>query len=156
MSDIDPATIQSVLEAVQARPRTIAEARQKYTVLLAVICMIPGITPGTERVLATIISDLDAISTPQPADSELLSYDEAAHISGYSKKQLARLAAGGVVKSVGSNRNRRFERASLPSKPGHRPPPPPATQPQLAAERDDGYDATADARELRARLDLAS
>ena len=156
MQNVDPSTCEWFITAIRSTPKTIEDARQKYALLRAVAEMIPLVPPGAALVYQSILVDLEAISAAQPAGNEMLSYDEAALYSGYSKKQLARLAEQGVVTTVGKNRNRRFLRSSLPTKPGHHPPAPPDSQPQLARDQDDRYDASADARELRARLDLAS
>jgi len=59
---------------------------------------------------------------------------EAARLGGYSADHLGRLIHEGTLVNVGRKYAPRIRRADVPVKPGHRLPPPPATD-QFSARR---------------------
>lgn len=132
------------------------------------------------ELLDELIHDLDSLEEAEA--TEWLSYAEAARVSGYSAKQLTRLADTARVDFRGENRNRRFRRGSLPIK--RRPGPsdgastprsaaplgqsaskaparapnagshPPESRPsRVAARRGRPYDAHADAQRFARKAD---
>ena len=70
------------------------------------------------------------------AEHELLTPDEAAEASGYSKRRLRELVDEGKLENVGEKHRPRYRRGDLPTKPG---------APTGTA---DGFDAGAEARRI--------
>lgn len=73
------------------------------------------------------------------ADTEVLTLDEAAQASGYSKRRLRELVAEGKVPNAGEKGRPRLLRGDLPTKPGRR-------------GSTDDYDASEDARAILGRI----
>lgn len=91
-------------------PTTLEGLREKYAARQALAAGRRAYVDEAD-VLAELMADLDAANEAHL--SEMLDFERASHVAQLGRRQLARLAASGEVKSRGSNRNRQFERRSL-------------------------------------------
>jgi len=85
------------------------------------------------------LADLEAVI--QSEAEEVLTVDQAAVESGYSKEHIARMVRQGTVPNAGRKQAPRIRRADLPRKPGR----------LLAPSQRVSYDPTTDARDLLCR-----
>jgi hypothetical protein len=74
---------------------------------------------GQDTIAAVIEKLADDLEADSLAADQRVSFDEAVHLSGYSKGHLLRLVRTGKLRNVGTKRKPEFLLADLPRKPGH-------------------------------------